>query len=58
LRSPSTRAGPSSPLPQFRQNLAPAGLVVLQWGQFISMPFNTQQLLLPADYSVGVSSYL
>src|SRR5215207_11169786 len=36
LRSPSTRAGASSWLPQFRQNLALAGLVVWQWGQFIS----------------------
>src|SRR5215204_777722 len=38
LRSPSIRAGASSWLPQFRQNLAPSGLAVWQWGQFISTP--------------------
>src|SRR5215203_3934457 len=38
LRSPSTRAGASNWLPQFRQNLAPSGLAVWQRGQFISTP--------------------
>jgi hypothetical protein len=38
LRSPSTRIWTSSWLPQLKQNLAPSGLAVWQWGQFISIP--------------------